>query len=76
VHVKNAQWEIKGKNAGWVDFTIPSSEYDYGQFILGVRYWIAPRWLFSLEASSFFAVSSDLKIGNDALIGGSFGYRF
>ncbi len=76
VHVKNAPLKFKDKDTGEVKFSVSSIEYDYGQFILGVRYWFSPHWLFSLEASSLFAISSGLKVGNGALLGGSFGYRF
>jgi hypothetical protein len=76
VHVKTDPLEFKDKDTGDIAFTVPSADYDYGQFILGTRYWISAHWLFSLEASSLFAVSSGLKIGNGVLVGGSFGYRF
>ena len=76
VHVKNDPMEFKDTNTGQVAFTIPGSQYDYGQFILGTRYWMTPHWLFSLEASSLFAISSGLGIGSNLLVGGSFGYRF
>jgi hypothetical protein len=76
VHVKTDPLEFKDKDTGEIDFTVPSAEYDYGQFILGTRYWISAHWLLSLEASSLFAVSSGLKIGSGVLVGGSFGYRF
>lgn len=76
VHVKNDPLEFRDKNTGEVDVTVPGSKYNYGQFILGTRYWFTPHWLFSLEASSLFAMTSGLKFGNDVFVGGAFGYRF
>lgn len=76
VHVKNDPLEFKDEDTGNIDFTVPSSEYDYGQFILGTRYWFTPHWLFSLEASSLISMTSDLEIDNGVIVGGAFGYRF
>lgn len=76
VHVKNDPLEFKNKNTGQVSFTIDKSEYDYGQFILGTRYWFNDHWLLSIEASSLFTISSGFKTGNSVLAGASFGYRF
>lgn len=76
VQVKTDPWEFQEEDTGQISFTIPSSKYRYGQFILGTRYWFNPHWLFSLEASSFFSLSSDLKMSDTLLAGGSLGYRF
>ena len=76
VHVKNNSLDFKDQKTGQVNFTVPSSEYDYGQFILGTRYWFSPHWLFSLEASSFFSATSGFKFGNNLLVGAAFGYHF
>lgn len=76
VHVKNDPLEFKNKDTGQVSFTIDKSEYDYGQFILGTRYWFSNHWLFSVEASSLFTISSGFKAGNSVFGGASFGYRF
>lgn len=76
VHVKNDPLEFKDTNTGEINFAVSSSEYNYGQFILGTRYWFTPHWLFSLEASSFSSMSSELKIDNDVIVNAGFGYRF
>lgn len=76
VHVNNDPVEFKDEDTGQADFTIPGSQYQYGQFILGTRYWFNPHWLLSLEASSLFALTSGLKFGGNVLIGAAFGYRF
>jgi hypothetical protein len=78
VHVRNDSWDsnVDDDDSGLLNFTIPSIQYNYGQIFLGTRYWITPHWLFSLEASSFFSMSSGLEFDNSVLVGGSFGYRF
>jgi hypothetical protein len=76
VHVKNDPQEFKDKDTGSVEFRIDKTEYEYGQFILGTRYWFSPHWLLSLEATSFFTVSSGVHIGNGVLAGFALGYRF
>jgi hypothetical protein len=76
VHVTNDPLEFKDKDTGHVDFTVDKSEYDYGQFILGTRFWMTPHWLLSLEASTLFPISSGFRMGSTLLAGASFGYRF
>ncbi|MBX3040395.1 MAG: hypothetical protein KF789_06770 [Bdellovibrionaceae bacterium] len=76
VHVKNDPVDFKDKDTGQIEFTVPKSQYDYGQVILGNRYWFSSHWLLSLEVSSPYAISSGLKIGNDILTSGALGYRF
>lgn len=76
VHVKNDPLEFKNKDTGAVDFTIKGSEYDYGQIILGSRYWFDKSWLFSLEASTFTTLSSEFIVDTGLIVGGAFGYRF
>ena len=76
VHVKNNSLDFKDQKTGQVNFTVPSSEYDYGQFILGTRYWFTPHWLFSIEASSIFVTTPGLKFSKNIFAGLAFGYRF
>lgn len=76
VHVKTDPLEFKDKDTGNVDFTIDRYEYDYGQLILGTRFWFDKHWLLSVEASSLFSVSGGVKVGNGLLVGAAFGYRF
>lgn len=76
VLVKNDPLEFKDKDTGQVSFTIDKSEYVYGQFILGTRYWFNSNWLFSIEASSLFPISSGFKVEKNVFAGASFGYRF
>jgi hypothetical protein len=75
VHVKNDPIEFKDKDTGTVDFTADFPDYDYGQAILGFRFWFDKHWLASLEASSLFAFHG-LTIGEGVLVGGAFGYHF
>lgn len=76
VHVKNDPLEFKDQNTGEVDFTVDLPDYNYGQGIIGTRYWIDPHWLLSLEAGSVFSLTSGLSIGQAIFINGAFGYRF
>jgi hypothetical protein len=76
VHVKNDPLEFKNQDTGLANFTIDSIEYDYGQFILGTRYWFTKHWLLSLETSSLFTISSGFNSANSIFAGASFGYRF
>lgn len=76
VHVKNDPLEFKNTDTGQVSLFIDRSEYQYGQFILGARYWLDDHWLISLEASSLFKVSSGFESGQTVFIGASLGYRF
>lgn len=76
VHVKSDGQEVKSGSNGDVIFKVEKSEFDYGQFILGSRYWFNKHWLFSLEASTLFAISSSVRGNNSFIASGSFGYRF
>lgn len=76
VHVKNDPLEFKDKDTGQVVFTIDRSEYEYGQVILGTRYWFNPHWLLSFEGASFFSSSAGFSVGKNSIIGAAFGYRF
>lgn len=76
VRVKNDPIEFKDVDTGYVDLTIDKSEFTYGQFMLGTRYWFTPNWLLSLEATSLFKLSPGLHAVNPVLAGASLGYRF
>lgn len=76
VHVKNDPSEFRNTDTGQVAFTIDRIEYDYGQLMLGTRYWFDTNWLFSVEASTLFALSSGFKVDNAFILGAAFGYRF
>jgi hypothetical protein len=76
VKVKTDPMAFRDKDTGQVAFTISSAEYDYGQALLGTRYWFNTHWHLSLEASSLFAVRESVKFGSNALIGAALGYRF
>ncbi len=75
VHVKSDPTRFKSKGLK-IDFTIDKNEYDYGQFILGTRYWLNTHWTLSFEVSSLFKASSGVTIGDKTLAGATFGYRF
>lgn len=76
VHVKTDPVELRDKDTGHFNFTIPSVDYDYGQFIGGARFWMTPHWLLSLEASTLFGISSGFKVDNNLFAGAAFGYRW
>jgi hypothetical protein len=76
VHVTNDPLELSEKDTGKILFTVSKSEYIYGQFILGTRYWFNPHWLLSLEGSSLFSLSSGFEIESNLILGAALGYRF
>ena len=76
VHVKTDPVDFKDESTGRFDFQVDSINYNYGQVILGTRYWFNPKWLLSVEASTLFSASSGLSIADTLLIGAAFGYRF
>ncbi len=76
VQSKTDPIEFKDKNTGQVDFTIEKSEFSYGQFILGNRFWFSPHWLLSVEASTLFPVSSGFGSSRNWFASLALGYRF
>lgn len=76
VHVKTNPVEFKDKDTGYVHFTVDRFEYEYGQVFLGTRYWFNEQWMLSVEASSLFALTTGLGIGNNILLSGAVGCRF
>jgi hypothetical protein len=76
VHVKTDPVDFKDESTGRFDFKVDSLNYNYGQFILGTRYWFSPKWLLSVEGSTLFSASSGLSLANTLLLGAAFGYRF
>lgn len=76
VHVTTDPTDFKDANTGEVAFTVNKSEYNYGQIILGNRYWFSKEWNLSVEISTLTSLSSGLTIGSGALVGAALGYRF
>lgn len=76
VHVKTDPLDFKDESTGNLKFTIGSAQYDYGQFMLGTRYWFTKNWLLSIEASTLFGFTSDFKVADGFLASAAFGYRF
>jgi len=76
VHVKNDPEDFRDQNTGDLVFHIDKIEYNYGQAVLGTRYWFNSRWLLSLEASTLFSMTSDVKMDDNLLIGAAVGCRF
>ena len=60
VHVNIDSIEARNRDTGDVSFTTPNFDFDYGQFMVGTRYWMTPTWLLSLEISDLVAFSSGI----------------
>lgn len=76
VHVTIDPIDFGHKDNSVFDFTIPRTEYSYGQFFLGSRFWIHEHWTISVEASTLFGITSGIKYGHNVLAGVAVGYRF
>ena len=76
VHVTTDPMDFKSTDTGEVAFTVNKSEYNYGQFMLGTRYWFDKEWSLSIEASTLASFSSGLTIGSGILLGAALSYRF
>ncbi len=76
VHVTTDPLELKDTDTGQINFVVASSEYNYGQFMIGTRYWLNQNWLLSVEASSLFTDSSDFDISKGIIAGAALGYRY
>jgi hypothetical protein len=76
VHVNTDPVEARSENTGEVAFTINRSEYNYGQLILGSRFWFSQNWLLSVEVSSLSSLSTGLDFSNPVIAGAALGYRF
>lgn len=76
VHIVTDPMEFKDEDTGNLDFTVSSTRYNYGQFILGTRYHFDNRWMASGELSSLFAMSNGVSVSSGVLLGLSVGYKF
>jgi len=56
-------------DSGFGDFKVDKSHSSYGQYFLGLRYWVTQRWFLSLEASQ-------LSFNPHAIAGAAVGYRY
>ncbi|MBX3020183.1 MAG: hypothetical protein KF799_00780 [Bdellovibrionales bacterium] len=76
VSVKTDPLEFKDEDTGKMHFTVGRAQYVYGQATLGARFWLDPNWLLSMEASSLFSMTKDVKISSNVFAGAAFGYRY
>lgn len=76
VQVKTDPQEFKDRETNQTYFTLPSTEFQYAQAILGTRIWFNPHWLFSLEAGELFSVNNVARVHSGVFLNGAFGYRF
>lgn len=76
VDVKSDKKKFTDQDTGQITFEIDSAQFQYGQGILGTRYWVNPHWLFSLEFSTLFGITSGFKADQQLIGSAGFGYRF
>lgn len=74
--IKTDPVELRNENTGDVDLAVDSTKYNYGLGILGVRFWLTPKWHLSVEGSKIFAVDSSVTIQAPVMYGLHLGYRF
>lgn len=76
VHMKIDPVDFKDEKTGTLDYRVDLPNYEYGQVMIGTRYWFDKHWLFSLEFSRLFAIGKGVYFGPGLLASGAFGYRF
>lgn len=76
VHVVNDGTSVNTSLTEDGKFVVPTHSYNYGQFMLGTRFWLDQNWLLALEASTMFSLSSDFEFSDGLVFSGAFGYRF
>ncbi len=76
VHVNMDPIEARDADTGQLAFTIDRSEYNYGQLIVGSRFWFSPAWMLTLEISSLTSLSSGLNFSSPTIASVALGARF
>ena len=76
VQVHTDKEDIDDHKSGNIHFNIDSLKFQYGQFMIGTRFWLTRHWLFSVEGSTFFGASDGLKISDTYFFNAALGYRF
>ncbi len=76
VQVSTDPLEFRNADTGQTAFTVSSAQYNYGQAIVGSRFWLTPNWILSLEGSSFFSIGEGVTISSGGFFGAGLGYRF
>jgi len=75
VHVKTDPVEFNDEDTGMLNFTVDRIHYNYGQLMLGSRFWFTQKFFFSGEASTIFAISG-FNSDSNLLLNAALGYRF
>lgn len=76
VQVSTDPVEFRNADTGQTAFTVSSAQYNYGQFIVGSRFWFGPNWMLSLEGANFFSIGDGVKISGGGFFGLGLGYRY
>lgn len=76
VHVKTDPTELKSESSSDFNFTIDSYSYNYGQMIIGSRYWIDNHWVLSGEVSKIVSFNDGASVSSSLIYGLAGGYRF
>lgn len=74
VHVSVDPIEARGKDTSY--FRIDGPQFDYGQGILGFRYWVGHSTFLSAEASGLAALSSGLGVVQGVFVTAAIGGKF
>lgn len=75
VHVKTDPSELLDVITHVLDLRVESSEYNYAQTMLGLRYWMSEHWMLTAEASSLVALSGG-SFKATPFATGTLGFRF
>lgn len=76
VHVDTDPQEFDGDTSWGIQFDIDSMSYEYGQFIIGSRFWFNENFMFSVEGSTFFGFDSGFTSSQNYLFSGALGLKF
>ncbi len=74
-HVNVDKLQFRDKNNGTVIARIDAGQFDYGQVIVGTRYWINSNWSLAGELSVLLALGA-VHIDDTVLGSAAFAYRF
>lgn len=76
VHLRELEFESEDRLLDAIEYAFRRQTFTYVQPILGARYWMNPRWAWSVEASSLAAIDSTVDIQSSILFGLGLSYRF
>ncbi|HLT21786.1 MAG TPA: hypothetical protein VKZ84_00010 [Bacteriovoracaceae bacterium] len=75
VHVDTDPEEIEDEYTWGINFKIDEMSYEYGQVIVGSRFWLSQRWLLSVEGSSLFGFNSGFDASQNYILSAALGLR-